>query len=331
MAVPGDYANSVLANKDANRATALKLYTGEVLKAFNQKNIALGTVKNRTIQGGSSAQFIVSGAAASGDIQTHTRGAAVTPVLLGNDERTISVSTRLVHSHFLDAVDEKIAQWDVMSEMARQSGIVLSDKIDTDVFQLIGDAIITAPLVGQSYATVVDSGEVSEAAYNALTSTARGDILIDMSFQAQVALDQKNVPTDGRIMVLDRQSYADLVQSNKGTNIDYVDRGNGSISNGRIAMMADLPIMWTNNLPATIGATTTALEGTPLGFVYTPDVAGVVTLIGLKSELNYDYIRLGHLLVSYYALGMGVLNPSCVVGLMNMAQADSDTDADTPQ
>lgn len=217
-----------------------------------------------------------------------------------------------------------------MSEMARQSGIVLSDKIDTDVFQLIGDAIITAPLVGQSYATVVDTGTTT-AAYDALTATQRGDILIDMSFQAQVALDQKNVPTDGRIMVLDRQSYADLVQSNKGTNIDYVDRGNGSISNGRIAMMADLPIVWTNNLPASVGTGATALEGRPLGFVYTPDVAGVVTLIGLKSELNYDYHRLGHLLVSYYALGMGVLNPSCVVGLMSNTQTDSDTNPATPQ
>ena len=326
----GAYGASVLANLDTSRSTALKLYTGEVLKAFNQKNIALGTVKNRTISGGKSSQFIVSGAGSAGDIQTHTRGAAVTPVLLGNNERTITVSERLVHSHFIDDVDEKIAQWDVMSEMARQSGIVLSDKIDTDVFQLVGDAIITAPLVGQEYASVVDTG-VTTATYDAYTATARGDLLIDMTFQAQVALDQKNVPTDGRICILDRQAYSDLVQSNKGTNIDYVDRANGSVSNGRIAMMAGLPIMWTNNLPATIGATTTALEGRPLGFVYTPDVAGVVSLIGLKSELNYDYQRLGYLLVSYYALGMGVLNPSCVVGLMSNVQADSDTDATTPQ
>ena len=39
-------------NKDSARSTALKLYTGEVLKAFREKNIALSTVKVRSISGG---------------------------------------------------------------------------------------------------------------------------------------------------------------------------------------------------------------------------------------------------------------------------------------
>jgi len=44
-------------NKDATRATALKLYTGEVIKAFREKNIGLGLIKNREISGGKTAQL----------------------------------------------------------------------------------------------------------------------------------------------------------------------------------------------------------------------------------------------------------------------------------
>ena len=35
-----------LPNKDATRSTALKLYTGEVIKAFREKNIGLGLIKS---------------------------------------------------------------------------------------------------------------------------------------------------------------------------------------------------------------------------------------------------------------------------------------------
>ena len=90
---------AVLHNKDTSRSTALKLYTNEVIKAFREKNVALGTVKVREISGGKTAQFIVTAKAKSSDIQTHTRGAEVTSVLLANDEITISVDTRYVHSH----------------------------------------------------------------------------------------------------------------------------------------------------------------------------------------------------------------------------------------
>ena len=41
---------ATLPNKDAARATALKLYTGEVIKAFREKNIGMGLIKNREIQ-----------------------------------------------------------------------------------------------------------------------------------------------------------------------------------------------------------------------------------------------------------------------------------------
>lgn len=46
-----------LPNKDASRSTALTLYTNEVIKAFREKNIALGTIKSREISGGKSAQL----------------------------------------------------------------------------------------------------------------------------------------------------------------------------------------------------------------------------------------------------------------------------------
>ena len=44
-------------NKDSARATSLKLYTNEVLKAFRERNVALATVKVREISGGKTSQL----------------------------------------------------------------------------------------------------------------------------------------------------------------------------------------------------------------------------------------------------------------------------------
>ena len=104
---------AALHNNDANRATALKLYTNEVIKAFREKNVALGTVKVREIMGGKTSQFIVTGKALESDIQTQVRGEEVVNRLLANDEITITVDTRYVHSHFSDDLDNKLAQYDL--------------------------------------------------------------------------------------------------------------------------------------------------------------------------------------------------------------------------
>jgi hypothetical protein len=50
-----------------------------------------------------------------------------------------------------------------------------------------------------------------------------------------------------------------------------------------------------------------------LALMFTKDVAGVVKAMDIQSESNYDFRRLGYQLTSFYALGMGALNPTGMV------------------
>ena len=292
------YSTPTLPNKDAGRSTSLKLYTGEVIKAFREKNIGLGLIKSRTISGGKTAQFIVTGAGLESDIQTHVRGEEVTPVILANDEVTITVSTRYVHSHFLDSLDEKLAQYEVRGELAFQSGEVLATKIDKDVFAMIGnDVPAMTPLAGQKAAgTSVATGYAA-----ATTALAKGDLLIEAFYKAKTGLNEKNVTATPSVIVAPETYYA-IVQSTRGVNADYTSN-NGGIDTGKIRQVAGFSIGWTNHLDTT---TNTKL----LALMFTQDVAGVVKAMDIQSESSYDNRRLGHLLVSYYALGMGPLNPT---------------------
>ena len=292
---------ATLPNNDAARATALKLYTGEVIKAFREKNIGLGLIKSREISGGKTAQFIVTGEADEADIQTHVRGEEVISKVLANDEVTITVSTRYVHSHFLDTLDEKLAQYEVRGELAFQSGQVLATKIDKDVFKLIGnDVPAMTPLPGQKAATTV----VATGYTAATTAEAKGNALVAAFFTAKGKLHEKNV-TETPSVIVAPEDYYNLVQSTRGTNADYTSN-NGGIDTGAIRQVAGFSLGWTNHLDVTTNADLLAL-------MFTKDVAGVVKAMDIKSESNYDFRRLGFQLTSFYALGMGPLNPTGMV------------------
>ena len=288
---------ATLPNKDAARATALKLYSGEVITAFREKNMGLNLVKNRSITGGKSSQFIVTGKALEGDIQTHVRGEEVIGKVLANDEVVIAISSRYVHTHFLDGLDKDITQYEATSELAFQSGEVLATKIDKDIFAELGNVTPAfTPLPGQVAAgTVVATGYTA-----AVGAKAKGDIIVEAMFEARGNLDEKNV-TDSAVFVTAPEKYYELVQSG-AINKDYTTN-NGGLDSGNIAMVAGIPIMWTNHLDTTTNPKL-------IGIMFTKDVMAVVTAMSMTSEVNYDYRRLGWQYTSYYALGMGTLNPT---------------------
>lgn len=285
-------------NKDASRSTALKLYSGEVIKAFREKNIGLGLIKSRTIAGGKTAQFIVTGAASESDIQTHVRGQEVINKVLANDEVTITVDTRYVHSHFLDTLDEKLAQYEVRGELAFQSGEVLATKIDKDVFKLVGNTVkAMSPLPGQSAA-----GNTVMAGFTTADAEGKGNKIVQALYVAKAKLNAKNVTATPSVIVAP-EDYYNIVQSTRGVNADFTSN-NGGIDSGMIRQVAGFSIGWTNNLDKT--GTAAKL----IALMFTQDVAGVVKAMDIQSESNYDFRRLGYQLTSFYALGMGALNPT---------------------
>ena len=301
---------AALHNKDASRSTALKLYTNEVIKAFREKNVAMGTVKVREISGGKTSQFIVTGKAQAADIQTHARGEEVVSKLLANDEITITVDTRYVHSHFSDDLDHKLAQYDLRSEMSAQSGEILSIKIDKDIFYGIahGTGSAAAPTNGQLAAAVV----VATGYTAATTAEDKGNAIVAGLFEARSTLNERDISGEPVVFVAPTDYY-NVVQSTRGVNQDYTT-SNGGIDSGKVRNVAGFQLGWTNHLDKTDQSAGSGISALKLiALMYTKDVFGVVKAMDLKSEANYDFRRLGHQLTSYYAMGMGPLNPTGLI------------------
>ena len=285
-----------------NRDLGLKLYSNEVLTAFARKNMFLEMVKTRTISGGVSSQFIITGQASENDTNTHTPGSDVSANVLKVNERVITITDRIYYSHFVDKLDEKLAQYDLRGELAKQAAEALATKIDKQVSTLVMTASETAATDTQIGGHIIDMG--TKAAFAALSTEGKGDELVEALFDANVSFDSKDVPMDGRVFVTKPQNYAYIVQSQKAVNRDFTN-GNGGIDSGNVLNIAGTPIKWSNHLPTR----NTADNADVQGLFFQTGCVGVVKAMDITSEANYIPEKLGDLLTSYYALGMGVLEP----------------------
>ena len=317
------------ANYDAKYATYLKLFSGEMFKAYESACIAKGTVQNRTLRNGKSMQFIFTGRMTA---DYHTPG---TPILGSGDppvaEKTIIMDDLLISSAFIYDLDETLAHYSLRSEISKKIGHALAEAYDKKVFRTIAKAAreahpITAAPGPEPGGSIINLGAGNQ--YSA-------QHLVDAFFEAAAILDEKNVPKEGRHAVLSPRQYYALV-SQVDSNILNRDFGNtqGNLNSGEgLYEIAGISIKRSNNLPFMV--TGTGANGAvarvngenndyggdftnSCGLIYMKDAAGVVEGIGPSVQTTGADVKTmyqGDIIVGRLAMGVGTLNPACAIEL----------------
>ena len=313
-------------------ATYLKLFSGEMFKAYESACIAKGTVQNRTLTNGKSMQFIFTGRMTA---DYHVPG---TPILGSGDppvaEKTIVMDDLLISSAFVYDLDETLAHYSLRSEISKKIGYALAEAYDKKIFRTIALAAreahpITAAPGPEPGGSVIKLGANNE--YNAQS-------LVDAFFEAASILDEKNVPREGRHAVLSPRQYYALV-SQVDSNILNRDYGNtqGNLNSGEgLYEIAGIAIKRSNNLPFMVTGTGTGGSAghivrqdgenndysgdfrTHAGLIYAKDAAGVVTSIGPSVQTTGSDVKTmyqGDIIVGRLAMGVGTLNPACAIEL----------------
>lgn len=289
------------------RANFQKEFSGELMLEFENMNIGLGTVTVQTIKGAGSKQFITIANKAAGALVAHTPGALVVPTITKNDEVIITVGTKYATADFIDVLEDSLSSFDAIPQYAKKQAYLISDQIDTDIFAGIYNSRLATPKAGQTASIVVTDTAIALGA----TDAVQGNALTKAFMTARASLNKNNVPTQGRIIVTDEDQFMKLILADKVINVDYNPNGNGSMAEGTVTMVAGMPVKRTNNLPAfnLDGITASNLAA----LIYTPDVFGVLKALDIKTSIKVDNDdNLGTKITSYYAMGMGTLNPSCL-------------------
>ena len=306
---------------DTKYATYLKLFSGELFKAYESATIAKGTVQNRQLKNGKSLQFIFTGRMQAA---YHEPG---TPILGSGDppvaEKTIVCDDLLISSAFVYDLDETLAHYSLRSEISKKIGHALAEAYDKKVFRTIALAAreahpITASPGPEPGGSIIKIGANNE--YDAQK-------LVDAFFEAASILDEKNLPKTGRTAVLAPRQYYALV-SQVDSNILNRDYGNtqGNLNSGEgLVSIAGIDIKRSNNLPFQAGTVNAqvgennAYSGNfadHAGLIYQKDAAGVVEAIGPQVQTTGADIKTmyqGDLIVGRLAMGVGTLNPAAAI------------------
>ena len=308
---------------DTKYATYLKLFSGELFKAYESATIARDTVQRRTLKNGKSLQFIFTGRMQAA---YHTPGE---PILGSGDppvaEKTIQCDDLLISSAFVYDLDETLAHYSLRSEISSKIGHALAEAYDKKVFRTIAKAAreahpITASPGPEPGGTQIELGVTKE--YNA-------QALVDAFFEAAAVLDEKNLPKTGRTAILNPRQYYALV-SQVSSNILNRDYGNnqGNLNSGEgLVEIAGIQIKRSNNLPFLAGSVN-AVSGenndysgdfsTHCGLIYQRDAAGIVEAVGPQVQVtggDVSVLYQGDVMVGRLAMGVGTLNPAGAIEL----------------
>jgi N4-gp56 family major capsid protein len=298
---------------DAN-ALFLKVFSGEVLSTFQRENQMLGMTTVRSISNGKSAQFPVTGTVSA---NYHTAGNEITSTAIKHNEKVINIDDMLLADAFVAEIEELKNHYDVRSIYSKEMGQALANKVDKHLLSL-------AILASRTTTPNITGGNAGEEITDADANT-NATSLIESVFEAIQKLDEKNVPTAGRVCIVAPDQYYQLANVDKLVNRDF-SRDNGDFGKGTVLSIGGVPVVKSNtatevfatDLSASISGTNNTYNGDFSNthcVVMHSSAIGTVKLKDLVMESTYDPRRLGTLMTARMALGHGILRPESAISI----------------
>lgn len=298
-----------------------KVFSQEVLTAYDRHIVTEGLHRVRNITNGKSAGFAVMGTAGA---SYHTVGDDILDASNGylnqiaHGEKVINIDDLLVAPVFVSLIDELMNNYEVRGEYAHQLGQALANEFDRNVLQVATLAArASANITGGFGGSVLTQSDVT-----GLGDT--GASIAEAIYEASVVLDEKDIPEMDRVCILRPKEYSMLARDKDIQNGDY--GGAQLYLENRIPHVAGVKILKSNNLPST-NVTANAGENNTyggdfsdtVGTVFQKDAIGTVRMLGVGLEDEYSVQHQGTLMVAKTSVGHGILRPECAVELSKAA------------
>jgi hypothetical protein len=318
----------------------LKQFSGEVLTAFEKRNVMMPLHTVRTITSGKSAQFPMTGRTTA---SYHTPGDEILGTAIDHSERVINIDNLLVSSAFIANIDEAMNHYDVRSIYSAEMGYALSEHADK--------ALIRTVLAGSFDAT----DPIGNAGGGSLVVGTSGDTVVQKLLELAQKFDETSIPQGDRYAVVTPATYYAILKAAGGTgagagilNRDF--GGTATPTRGdQSLMVGGIQVLMSNNIPTANenddggGAVDTTLGSTlvrnapfndagigsagadegysgidfsnTVGVGFHRSAIGTVKLLDLAVESDYLVQNQGNLMVAKYAMGHNYLRADACVQL----------------
>ena len=257
----------------STRELFLKLYAGEVLTAFQTRNVMMPIHRVRTISKGKSAQFPMTGKFRNASY--HTPGNEITPATTKQAERIVSIDDLLINAQFIPNIDEAMTHYDIRSIYTQEAGYALAKVADQNILRtaiksgLCDNANVagTSGMIQQFDAfddeDFTDNVFIGGATGSAASAVTDPKELAQAIIEAKRVLENKAVPGDP-VVVLPTDLYFNMFKVNGTTPLNDLvifNRdigGTGSPLSGNVPSIMGMPLVVTPHLGSFSGSTFTS-------------------------------------------------------------------------
>tara|TARA_R100001082_G_scaffold77065_1_gene44941 strand:- start:9109 stop:10128 length:1020 start_codon:yes stop_codon:yes gene_type:complete len=334
-------AKTIVGAGGTAEALFLKVFGGEVLAAFEERNVMMPLHTVRTITSGKSATFpMTAGATAA----YHTPGADINGAAITTAEKEILIDDLLIASCFIANIEEAMAHWDLRSTYSKQLGYALAAHADK--------AIIRSALLG-SFDT---SDPVGVSGGKTITAGLSAGNVTDAILEGAQTLDERDFPQGDRFAVLTPAAFYHVLSQAGGSNSsaavlnsDYGAGGRLQAGGGQTLLVGGVQCFMSNHIPTAneddgaSGTVDTVLGSTAVnnspgndagatnadanegysgfdfrnyyGVVFHKSSVGTVKLMDLAIESDYLVQNQGTLMVAKYAMGHNWLRSRGCIGI----------------
>lgn len=344
----------------------LPLWSGEVINAYDQYNMFENMIATRTISGGFSYEFPITGTVALKAAWEAGEELAGN----GNTSRTFKVNldSRPMAAHFeTDNIDLLITQWDYRSELARQSGLTLANTRDKQIASALVAACAVPAIVsdprGSDFTTnafqaPIDVGNVTASAATETTALKLLEGIEDYLVKCQENDVQVNnvycvvtpkvfqvIRSLGLTKANDAAAQAFMKVPVFGASDVYGGLG-APLSVGMNAMADSIDYMGvkiikSNHLPKTnLGASASTYIGSAKynlncsainlhGIIFQPEAVAGLSLQGMKVDTVQDVRRNTQFTVASMMKGTGLVRPELCRAIVGIDGTTSRSDLAT--
>jgi len=291
-------------------ALFLKVFSGEVITAFETMVILKELTRQRQITSGKSASFP---AIYNAGTEYHTPGAEINGEAIAHAEVVVSIDDLLISHAFIADIDEAMNHYDVRAPYSTELGRGLALAYDKNVARNIIRAARGPNLF---------TGDTGGSALTDADSDTSATSLAATIWLAKQTMETKDVPVESTPVyaVLKPAQWYLLAQEPTLILNRDVD-GDGSYSKGHFSLIGGVSVRKSNALPWGVDdSSNTDIPSdyrvdmsTTTGAVFTEAAAATVQLLGLSMQNQYDIRRQGTLFVARFAVGHGPLLAKCGV------------------
>lgn len=242
-----------------SRALFLKLYAGEVMTAFQTKNVMMNYTRTRNISKGKSAQFIMTGKHRTAGY--HTPGNEIVPGTTAKQtERIVTIDDLLIVNQFVPNIDEAMSQYDIRSVYSSEAAYGLAYAADKNVLRmaikaaLSTDATAVAALVQENVAWT-DEDFTANVTYASLANSVKSMYFMEGVIEAKRILESAGAPLDDLVCVVATDIYYHMFKSQTNSettaNLHLFNQdvgGSGSVKDVNLPTIAGIPVVRTPHL-----------------------------------------------------------------------------------